>query len=69
MESNFWKLGSKAQKQENRTQGVYSNKTSRLCFQSRASNPVTRSAIFFLLSSPTVSSVTAVEPPLPEWIT
>ena len=54
----IWKIGRKAKKQENRTQGVYSNKASRLLPQNRAGN-LTLSAIFLLLSLTAVSSVTA----------
>ena len=61
-------VGSKTQEQENRTEGVHinSNKASCLCYKAE---PGTLSAIF-LLSSTTVSSVTAaaVEPPLREQI-
>ena len=68
------KAGSKARKQENRTQGVHSsNKVSRLCYvQSRAGDVVALQlyAVLFLLSSATLSSVStaAVNPPLREQI-
>ena len=64
------KVGSKAQKQENRTQGVHSNKISRLCCKAEPGTLSTLYAILILLSSATVSSVTtaAVEPPLREQI-
>ena len=65
-------VGSKVQKQKKRTQGVYSNKSSRLCYKAEPGTlshhlPSSSSA----LSSATVSSVTAaaaVEPPLREQI-
>ena len=55
------KVGSKAQKkQENSTQGIRSNKVSRLCYKSRSGDLVTLYAIFFLLSSATISSYLVV---------
>ena len=64
------KVGSKAEKQENRTQGVHSNKTSRLCYKVEPGTLSHYLPYFFLLSSTAVSSVTtaAVEPPLREQI-
>ena len=63
------KQGTKASKQENRTQGVYWSIATNLPVSatSRDGDLVTPSAIFFLFSSASVSSVTAaaVEPPPP----
>ena len=62
------KVRSKAQKQECRTQGVsIATKMFPSLIQSQDGDLVTSSTIFFLLSSATVSSVTAaaVEPPSP----
>ena len=61
------KQGTKASKQENRTQGVSIATNFPSLLQSRDGHLATPSAIFFLLSSATVSSVTAaaVEPSPP----
>ena len=57
-------VGSKAQKQENLTQGVHSNKSSRLCYKAEPGSLSHHlSAIFLLLSSATVSLLPLSSPP------